>query len=122
MTFTRWYDKDNQIKLLMEALSHLDDDVKVHVAADLIQMAMNKRGHKADELIEEINQEYHPVRRRWYDKDETLHSAIELLKYIDSDEKKEFFKEILYSIIYFNDEKEFQKYEEMTEDEDSSWD
>ncbi len=101
--YTRWYDKEEDLSIVMKALEFADDDTKLAVAADLIQMVMAKRDTETDEFIEEINEEYIPVRRRWYDKFETLFSAVEMLKYISPDERAETLKEVINSLIYFRD-------------------
>ena len=43
-----------------------------------------------------------PVRRRWYDEFETVHSAVEMLKYLNPEERKNTLKEAINSIIYFS--------------------
>jgi hypothetical protein len=100
-TFTRWYDKDEQLKLIMSTLEHTSDDLKLSIAADLIQMVIDSRVPNTDEFIEDINLEYVPVRRRWYDKFESLHSAIEMLKFVKGNEKSQILKEFIESLIYF---------------------
>ncbi len=102
----RWYDKEEQLSLVMRALEFADDDIKLSIAADLIQMVMaNRDTEKMDEFIEEVNEEYVPVRRRWYDQFETVHSAVEMLKYLSPDERKDTLKEAINSIIYFQSQK-----------------
>lgn len=98
----RWYDKEEQLSLVMKALEFADDDIKLSIAADLIQMVMaNRDVDSYDEFIEDINEEYVPVRRRWYDEFETVHSAVEMLKYLNPEERKNTLKEAINSIIYF---------------------
>ena len=100
--FERWYDKEQDLSLVMKALEFADDDVKLSIAADLIQMVMaNRDSEQMDEFIEEINEEYVPVRRRWYDEFETVHSAVEMLKYLNPEERTATLKEAINSIIYF---------------------
>ena len=104
--YERWYDKEEQLSLVMRALEFADDDIKLSIAADLIQMVMANRDIEyTDEFIEEINEEYIPVRRRWYDEFETLHSAVEMLKHLPADERAETLKEAISSIIYFQTQK-----------------
>ena len=75
--FERWYDKEEDLSLVMKALEFADDDIKLSIAADLIQMVMaNRDTESTDEFIEDINEEYVPVRRRWYDEFETVHNYI----------------------------------------------
>ena len=102
--YTRWYDKEEDLSIVMKALEFADDDTKLAVAADLIQMVMVKRDTETDEFIEEINEEYIPVRRRWYDKFETLFSAIEMLEYLSPEERSETLKEVINSLIFFQKE------------------
>ena len=54
----RWYDKEEQLSLVMRALEFADDDIKLSIAADLIQMVMANRDVESyDEFIEDINEE-----------------------------------------------------------------
>ena len=104
--FERWYDKEEELSLVMRALEFADDDIKLSIAADLIQMVMANRDiETTDEFIEDINEEYVPVRRRWYDEFEIVHSAVEMLKHLPPEERKETLKEAINSIIYFQSQK-----------------
>ena len=96
----RWYDKQEDLSLVMKSLEFADDDVKLAIAADLLQMVMSNRDtNEQEELLEEINEEYIPIKRRWYDQFESLHSAVEMLKYLDADERTEAMKKALNSIM-----------------------
>ena len=98
----RWYDKEEDLRLVMHALEFADDDVKLSIAADLIQMVLaNRDTEEVDDFMDEINEEYIPVRRRWYDKFETVHTAVEMLKHLDADERAATLKEVINSIVYF---------------------
>ncbi|MCR4881237.1 MAG: hypothetical protein K6A44_04715 [bacterium] len=104
--FERWYDKEEDLSLVMKALEFADDDVKLSIAADLIQMVMSNRDiEHMDDFVEEINEEYVPVRRRWYDEFETVHSAVEMLKYLEPQERATTLKEVINSIIHFQTQK-----------------
>lgn len=104
--FERWYDKEEELSLVMRALEFADDDVKLYIAADLIQMVMaNRDTENLDSFVEEINEEYVPVRRRWYDEFETVHSAVEMLKYLSPEERAHTLKEAISSIIHIQTQK-----------------
>lgn len=103
--YTRWYDQEEQLSLVVNALEFADDDVKLSIAADLIQMVMAKRQVDSDDFIDDLNEEYVPVRKRWYDKFESLHSAMEMLKHMDPKERPEILKEMINSMIYFQSSK-----------------
>ncbi len=101
MSYTRWYDKDQNLKLIMDTLENVEDETKLSIAVDLVQMIAKEKVPYTDDMIDELNSFYIKNRRRWYDYPETLHSAIELLKQVDDEIKDEIFKEILYSIFHF---------------------
>lgn len=99
MHFTRWYDSDNNIKFIVNVLEKMDSESRKSLAADIIQILINDKGQNTDELIENITANPVLSLNRWYDQDETVHSAVEMLKFTDNDEKKELLKEFLYSIV-----------------------
>ena len=102
----RWYDKEEDLSLVMRALELADEDVKLSIAADLIQMVLaNRDVEETDDFIEEVNEEYVPVKRRWYDEFATLHSAIEMIKHLNPNERAATLKEAIRSIIYFQSTK-----------------
>lgn len=109
MTYTRWYDKDENLKVIMHALEKMDQDAKIAVASDLIQIILNERTADSDEFIDKINENYFPDRNRWYDTDETIYSAIEMLKHTQGEKKKELIREIFYSILHFNQQEKNDK-------------
>lgn len=99
--YTRWYDCDEHIQLLIETLKLADDDMKILISTDIIQLILNDKCPDIDSLIEKIDPKF---RRRWYDRNETVHSAVELLKYIKQKEKEELLKEVLSSVIYYKNQ------------------
>lgn len=102
MKHKRWYDKDEALKRIMEFLENSDADRQDEVANDIIQLIVNKQ-YDVDNFIQVINSQTPEIRNRWYDKDETMHSAIEMLKNVDENEKKELFNEILNTFIFENE-------------------
>lgn len=95
MIHIRWYDQDENMKLLINILEKLSEDAQNSIAEEIIQLLM-QRNIDSDSLIEKI--EYVPNRHRWYDKNETLHSAIKMLKKFSGEERKEVFSEIFTSM------------------------
>jgi len=100
----RWYEKNEILQQLMIALENTDSDTQNDIANDIIQLVINKQ-YNFDDFIHALNNQSPSVKNRWYDKNETLHSAIEMLKNIDENEQKELFIEILETILNFNNEK-----------------
>ena len=99
----RWSDKNEALKQIMEILESSDPETQNDIANDIIQLIVNKQ-YDIDNFIQVINHESPSSRNRWYDEDETMHSAVEMLKNIDENEKKELFKEILTTILNFGNE------------------
>ena len=101
MTYTRWYDKDEKLKLIVQFLECLDEQTKHEIANDLIQLILDYKKNKSDDMIELLDQNYVEIRNRWYDKTDDLHFAIELLKQTTSEERHEIIRELMYSLLYF---------------------
>lgn len=110
MEYTRWYDRDSYIKLFMNTLEQLDDNSKIELSSELIQIIIqNNYVDDLDEFIEKINSSYLSLRRRWYDKYETILSAIEMIKHItenvDNNTKIELLTEFFNSMRNYCEEK-----------------
>lgn len=99
MNYTRWYDQDVNLKMIMETVEKMSDEKQLSIAQDIVQM-ITEECPQTDTLIDELNGQYLPTRRRWYDKYETLHTAVELIRLMEAEERKDLLKEIFYSIIY----------------------
>lgn len=95
MPHTRWYDKDENMKLLINMLEKFPFEAQESIAEEIIQLLMQK-DIKADEFIK--NLEYVPSRHRWYDKSESVHSAVKMLKKLTIAQRKEIFLEIYASV------------------------
>lgn len=110
MVFKRWYDHNPILKQIMEILEHANPDIQEDIVSDIIQIIISKQ-YDTDNFIQSIDNQIPLQRKRWYDEDETLHSAVEMLKNIDENDKKELLSEILSIIIRYNDEKMFENLE-----------
>lgn len=104
MKHERWYDKNTILKQIMETLENIDSDSQNDIANDIIQTIVSSKCN-VDNFIHIINDQTPSIRNRWYDKDETLLSAVEMLKNTDENEKKELLNEILTNILRINTEK-----------------
>ena len=103
MVYSRWYDKDNFTRLIVNMLEDIDSNFRTELAEDLIQIILqNQINENIDDMISTINYPYIPVRRRWYDEDETVHSAVEMSrfasKYADKIDKLNIIKEFFSSV------------------------
>lgn len=98
MPHLRWYDKDDNLKLLFQLLQKLPVDAQNTVASEIIQILMQKNIHP-DDFISEI--EYIRERHRWYDKSETLHSAVKMLKILSPEDRCDVLSEVFSTIVEF---------------------
>ncbi len=122
MQYTRWYDKDQTLSVVMSALEKLDEQIRNAVATDLLQLII-QRNDNQDSLLKKLDQQDTGARRRWYDKEDNIHSAVELLKVIEKPERDPILKEVLYTIMHFVKEKNgLDIIEKKFEDEYISWD
>ncbi len=104
MKVTRWYDKDKKLQVIVQALEKIDKSSKLEMALDLIQMVLFNKSSNADFLIKKINEFKDSYNKRWYDKDETIQFAIELLKYTDEEERDYLLQEIYYGLVQISAE------------------
>lgn len=116
MDNTRWYDKDNYTRLLMTTLEQVDENARIELASDLIQIIFQSNlSSNLDKLIENANNEDLPVKRRWYDRNEALHSTVEIIKYIskslNGNDKKDLMREFFYSVISLQETMELRAIE-----------
>ncbi len=100
MNYNRWYDKEANVRTIVESLQGLDKSARNAFALDIIQSAINKQSDK-DSFLEVFNNEMSRDSKRWYDSNEIVQSAIEMLKYLHPEEIEELFKDII--ITYYRD-------------------
>lgn len=98
MTNSRWYDNDENLQLLFKILKKLPVATQNNIASEIIQILTQKNIH-SDRLISSLD--YVPKRSRWYDKSETLHSAIKMLKKLTLDERSEVLSEVFTTVVEF---------------------
>lgn len=97
---TRWYDKDKFSKVIVETMELLDEETRVELALDLVQVIIQGRYiDRVDDFIEKVNVRCFVMGKRWYDKNATVCSAIEMLKHIDISKKSDLLKEFLCSLM-----------------------
>lgn len=102
MQHKRWYDKNEILSKIMITLEQSDPETRNEIANDIIQLIFKKEYYDVDNFIQIINEQVPFKRTRWYDTDETIYSVVEMLKNINENDKKEFFQEILTTILDFD--------------------
>ncbi len=99
MNYVRWYDKDPDLSRLMAFIENLSEDIRDEIAQDLIQIILSEIKTNKDGEISQLSDNKIVEYRRWYDKNISLHSAIEIIKNLDSEQRKEIISLLMESIV-----------------------
>ncbi len=97
--YVRWYDKDPDLSHLMAFIEKLSEDVRDEIAHDLIQIILNEIETNQDAEIFQLGESKIAEYRRWYDHNVSLHSAVEIIKNLDSQKRQEIIHLIMESIV-----------------------
>jgi hypothetical protein len=100
--FTRWYDKDPRLKAIITFLEKSPEEVRIDVAMDIIQLIIQENFTSSDQLIDFARANYIGTGQRWYDSDEMVHTAVEMLKLLSEAERNILLREVADSLIYFS--------------------
>lgn len=96
----------------MAFLESLNEDVRDEVAQDLIQIILSELKTNTDGEISLLNENKITEYKRWYDKNISLHSAVEIIKNLDSEQRKEIISLIMESIVQILTEYNYEKSED----------
>ncbi len=99
MDYVRWYDKDPDLSHLMKFLEGLNEEVRDEIAQDLIQIILGELETNKDSELSQLSTMKIGDYRRWYDKNLTLHSAVEIIKNLDNDQREQILSLIMESIV-----------------------
>lgn len=99
MNYVRWYDKDPDLSRLMAFLESLNEDVREEIAQDLIQIILGELETNKDGEISLLADNKITEYKRWYDKNLSLHSAIEIIKNLGDEQRHEIISLIMESIV-----------------------
>lgn len=109
MKYVRWYDKDPDLSSLMSFLESLNEEIRDEVAQDLIQIILSEVEANPDGEISHLNENKITEYKRWYDKNISLHSAIEIIKNLGDEQRKEIISLIMESIVQILTEYNYEK-------------
>jgi len=81
----RWYDRDPILSKAVKIIETSDDSLQIQIALNLIKIIVehnidDESYSSMDEIIESANEGQEVGTSRWYDIDDTLRTAIQLLK------------------------------------------
>ena len=112
MKYVRWYDKDPDLSSLMSFMESLDEELRDEVALDLIQIILSEIEANTDGELSHLNDNKITEYKRWYDKNLSLHSAIEIIKNLNEEQRKQIISLIMESIVQILTEYNYEKSEE----------
>lgn len=112
MKYVRWYDKDPDLSSLMSFMESMDEEVRDEVAQDLIQIILSEIEANTDGELSHLNDNKITEYKRWYDKNLSLHSAIEIIKNLNEEQRKQIISLIMESIVQILTEYNYEKAEE----------
>jgi hypothetical protein len=96
----RWYDRDPKLKGIVTLLKKAPEDVKSDLAMDIIQVIIQENFTTSDELMGFAGKNYVGKTQRWYDSDEMIHTAVEMLKLLNERELQIVMREIADTYLY----------------------
>lgn len=97
--YVRWYDKDPDLSHLMMFIEGLPEEVREEIAQDLIQIILSELKTNKDGEISLLSDNKITEYKRWYDQNLSLHSAIEIIKNLDDEQRKEIIMLLMESIV-----------------------
>lgn len=109
MNYVRWYDKDPDLSHLMSFLEGLNDEVRDEIAQDMIQILMGEICTNSDGKISDLSAVTITEYKRWYDRNISLHSAVEMIKNLDDEDRKEIISRLMESIVQILTEYNYEK-------------
>ena len=98
----RWYDTDPQLKMVLNFLEVAPDDLRSDVAMDIIQIVLHEEFTSTDEFINFARDNYIGSSQRWYDIDDLIHTAVEMIKLLNDQERAVVLSEAAQTIMYFS--------------------
>ena len=107
MDYVRWYDKDKDLSKMMSFLEGLSDEIKDEIAQDLIQIILSEIKTNQDNELLQLSENKFGKYRRWYDNNMNLHSAVEIIKNLDSKKRVEIISLLMESIVQILAEKSY---------------
>ena len=97
--FQRWYEKDECLKVFMTLLKDIDIEQQCEIAVDIIIKSSSIIDRDYTKMIQEIS-DYDPKNyKRWYDRNPSVHVAIESLRDLSEEQRNTIIQEFTGKII-----------------------
>ncbi len=95
----RWYEQDEYLKAFMSLLKDLDVDEQCEIAVDIIIKASSMIDRDYEKIISEVSAYDPNDYNRWYDVTPNIHLAIESLRDLTDEQRKQIIDEFSDEII-----------------------
>lgn len=99
MKYVRWYDSDPNLSHLMKFLETLNEEIREEIAHDLIQIILSELNTDKDTDLTQLGELKITNYKRWYDKNISLHSAIEIIRNLNQEHRDEIVESIMESVV-----------------------
>ena len=97
--YTRWYEKDECLKAFMDLLADLEPEIQCEIATDIIMKTSDYIDRDYTNIVQEVGN-YNPRDfKRWYDKNPSIHLAVESLRDLKEDEREVILREFIDKIL-----------------------
>lgn len=106
MAYSRWYDKNPDLKEVFEFIENLDEESKISIAQEILQILVSDFGLDMDSKINKISAEYNYDCNRWYDYNIDLFTSFELIKDFGDVQQQEAINKIITTILFMYLERE----------------
>ncbi len=78
--YQRWYDRDPALSRALDHLRQASDAYQAQVALNIIKIIVEHQAAEDADEPDDAPRDHPHQRRRWYDVNATLHSAMQLLR------------------------------------------
>lgn len=89
----RWYEKNEYLSAFLSLLADLPADEQCEIAVDIILSATQLLDRDYEKVVAQVGDFDRKDYRRWYDKNPSIHTAIESLRDLDDEQRENIIKE-----------------------------
>ena len=98
----RWYEKDEHLKALLSLMEDLNSDEQCEIATEIIIKASEFSDREYAKIVDEVGSFDPKDYKRWYDKNPSIHTAIEALRDLDESQRNTIINEFSQKILDYH--------------------
>ena len=91
----RWYDKNSNLSQVFNFLENIDKRNRKIIANEILQIIFSELNVNSNEKVKELSKLNHTFNKRWYDEDTEVQSAVEIIKTLSEEQKRELIERII---------------------------